>query len=224
VEKEIKTIYMTFCAIIPDRNDRKELTEHCLWQLSRMTIKPDKIYHMNYQPESERFDLTERIRRGWLKAKYDNIEWCFIIENDDFYPADYFERYFTKAKNCCTNVDMMGDNKTTYYHIKNNTWTEFDHPGRSSLFTTAFKTSVFIDYHWPSNNSPFLDIKLWEYAERFDIPRLYLQSNAIGIKHGVGVCGGKGHKMTFKNTDPDLQYLNKITDKESFEFYKALQL
>lgn len=211
---------MTFCAIIPDRNDRKELTEHCLWQLSRMTIKPDKIYHINDEPKSDKFDLTERVRKGWLMAKEDKIEWCFIVENDDAYPDYYFNQYFKEGVD---GIDFIGDNKTIYYNIKNKTWQNFNHSLRSSLFTTAFRTESMNEFRWPNDNKAFLDIRIWEeYAISF--PKLFIDSGSVGIKHGLGLCGGKGHKMVLENSDPELDHLRRIVDKESFEFYKRLQL
>jgi hypothetical protein len=210
---------MTFCAIIPDRNDRKELTEHCLWQLSRMTIKPDVIYHMNYQPESERFDLTERVKRGWLQAKADGIDWCFITENDDAYDSLYFNQHLKEG---VENIDFSGDDHSVYYNIKNRTWKVLSHAGRASLFTTGFRTLAMNDFRWPNDNSPFLDIKIWEYADNYR--KAFVDTGAVGIKHAIGKCGGKGHKMVLENSDPELDHLRRIVDKESFEFYKGLQL
>lgn len=209
---------MTFCAIIPDRGDRKELTDHCLWQLSRMTLKPDKIYHIQFPPESDRFDLTERVKQGWRIAKMDGIDWCCIIENDDFYPADYFEKMF--SGNNTDNV-FKGSEQTTYYNLKNKTWRKWSHPLRSSLFVSAFHTEVMDDFRWP-NNTPFLDVALWEYADFYT--KQFNNTGAVGIKHGLGKCGGKGHRMVMENNDYDLEYLKSIVDKESFEFYSKLKV
>jgi hypothetical protein len=210
---------MTFCAIIPDRGDRKELTEHCLWQLSRMTLKPDQSYNINYKPESDRFDLTERVKQGWKLAKQDGIEWCCIVENDDFYPADYFETIFSEDK---SQYSFIGNDMTTYYNLKNKTWRTWRHNLRASLFTTCFKTDVMDDFRWSNGNTPFLDVSIWEYAELFT--KHFIYANAIGIKHGLGKCGGKGHKMIMENQDNNLEYLKSIVDKESFEFYSKLKV
>lgn len=209
---------MTFCAIIPDRGDRKELTKHCLWQLSRMTLKPDQIYHIQFPPESDRFDLTERVKQGWKLAKQDGIEWCCIIENDDFYPANYFETIFSVDD---SEFSFIGNDTTTYYNLKNNTWRTWNHPLRSSLFTTCFKTDVMEDMRWSTSNTPFLDISIWEYAE--GLGKYFVHTSAVGIKHGLGKCGGKGHKMIMENKDHNFEYLKSIVDKESFEFYSKLK-
>jgi hypothetical protein len=47
---------------------------------------------------------------------------------------------------------------------------------------------------------------------------------SIGIKHGVGLCGGGGHKNTmwYKNEDPGMKWLASHVDKKSLEFYKSI--
>ena len=83
---------MTLIAIIiPDRGDRQELTEHCFYQIKRQTIKPEKIYHINYPPIDDSVDLVSRIQKGIQLAKNDGINKVAIIENDDYYPDNYLE-------------------------------------------------------------------------------------------------------------------------------------
>lgn len=203
-----------FCAIIPDRGDRPELTEFCLKQLDRMIRKPDMVFHIKNKPESERYDLISRVYRGTLTAKAEGIDWCFVIENDDYYPANYFDRftpYFDK-------YDFIGEEQTFYYNLKNLTHKTLEHKFRSSLFTTAFRISALNNFEWPPDTTPFLDIELWKYA-RFK-RRMFIKTGAIGIKHGLGMCGGKGHQMNFKN--PDLEWLKNNVDEMGFEFYTGL--
>lgn len=206
---------MTFCALIPDRSDRPELTAFCLKQLSRMSISPDKVYHINYPPRSEQFDLIDRVTEGIFQAQRDGIDWIFIIENDDAYPSDYFERYLPHMDS----ADFIGDDQTYYYNIITNRWSRFDHPYRSSLFTTAFRISALNNFEWPDNSKPFLDINIWKYA-RFK-RRKFVHSGAIGIKHGLGLCGGKGHLMKLHNPDPDMKWLKGRLSDYHIEFYEA---
>jgi hypothetical protein len=205
-----------FCIIIPDRNDRQELTNFCFNQISRMTVQPDRIYHVNHKPWTERFDLISRVRQGVTRAQADGIDWCFIIENDDFYPADYFKRFAPFMES----HDFIGDEETIYYNLQNLTHKTFTHAYRSSLFTTAFRISALNLFKWPTDRSPFLDIDMWKYA-RFK-RRMFIKSGAIGMKHGVGLCGGKGHTMKMSNEDKSLSWLREHTDELGFQFYKGM--
>jgi glycosyltransferase involved in cell wall biosynthesis len=209
---------MKFCCIIPDRGDRPELTAHCLAQLARMTEKPDAVFHINHKPETERVDLIGRVKRGIAQAKAEGFEYVFIIENDDYYPPFYFERYLAEWGN----ADFIGDDSTTYYNLRNQTHRTFLHKHRSSLFTTAFKISALNLFDWNDLNpeTPFLDLKIWEYARHRK--RKFVTSGALGVKHGVGLCGGKGHGFKMPNTDPNLVWLKQNVDSGSFEFYNSM--
>lgn len=207
---------MKFCVIIPDRNDRFQLTEFCLKQLDRMTLKPDRIFHMNNSPVGFGFDLVSRIYDGVEKAQVLGYDLCFVIENDDYYPANYFEKfapYFDK-------YDFFGQEYSWYYNLRNLTYNKFDHQFRSSLFTTGFKISALNNFDWPDDSKPFLDIDLWKYARHKK--RLFTDTGAIGIKTGLGLCGGKGHQFVMRSKDPEMKWLQANVDSESFEFYKLL--
>lgn len=208
---------MKFAAIIPDRGDRPELTANCLRQLDRMTLKPDATFHINYPPEVEGYDLVQRIKSGiGMATMYDGFDLCFIIENDDFYPSNYFERfapYFEK-------YDFFGQEHSDYYNLRNLTHNRFDHQYRSSLFTTGFKISALNNFEWPDPSKPFLDIDLWKYARHKR--RIFVETGAIGIKHGLGLCGGKGHKFNMRNRDPEMKWLSERVDTESLEFYRSM--
>lgn len=208
---------MKFCCIIPDRGDRKELTDFCLKQLDRMTVKPDKIYHINHRPYVEGVDLVSRIKVGVNLAKEDGIDWCFVFENDDAYPENYFERYLPYLND----YDFIGDDKTIYYNIRTRRWSMFMHGKsngyRSSLFTTAFRISALNNFEWPAE-TPFLDLKIWEYARHKR--RKFIPSGAVGIKHNTGKCGGKGHLMKLHNADPEMTFLKSKLQDYHIEFYE----
>jgi hypothetical protein len=203
-----------FAVIIPDRNDRPELTKHCFWQIQRMTRKPDEIIHVNYPPISQDMDLAERVHNGVMAAKSKGYELVFIMENDDFYPSDYFER-FGDMKG-----DFFGDDLTFYYNLRNRTFQSFPHAGRSSFFTSGFRVSTIQKFQFTGNQ--FLDKRMWEYAADRCLKRTFVHTGAVGIKHGVGLCGGKGHKMNLRNIDQNMNWLRDRVDSESFSFYSEL--
>jgi hypothetical protein len=203
-----------FAVIIPDRNDRPELIQHCLNQLSRMTIKPDKIFHVNWPPISAHIDLCERVYDAVMRAKEFGIDLVFIIENDDYYPANYFERFGD------LNADFFGDDLTYYYHLKTRQYKSMYHPGRSSLFTTGFRISALGNFQW--GGDVFLDMRLWEHAKKNKLKKMFVNTGAIGIKHGIGKCGGKGHRMKMQNCDTHMSWLKSRVDPESYLFYSEM--
>lgn len=203
-----------FCTITPTRGDRPQFLEFCKHQLSRMTVKPDRSYFIDYLPTGKDVDLIHRIREGVGQAAHDGFNEVFIIEDDDFYPADYFERMQLGDN------DFIGCLQTVYYHIKDRRFQVMPHSVRSSLFMTGFRISALKDFNWPERTSPYLDISLWNHAQRYK--RFFTLPGAIGIKHGIGLCGGKGHWKTLKNADPDMEWLKGHVDTEAFTFYSTL--
>lgn len=207
--------------IIPDHGGRDKLIDFALEQIFRQTIKPDAIYHIEKQQlwPSGNIDLIARLKIGCEQAKMGGMDFVFIWE-DDYYPADYIARFVPYM-----HLDFVGQNYTTYYHLKNRTWKLFngsDHKYRSSLFTTGFRLSALNNWNWNAlrPDTAFVDIKLWEYARRRT--KAFIDTGAIGMKHGIGRCGGKGHLMTFPNKDSDLTWLKAKVDEDSFEFYKCV--
>lgn len=199
-----------------DRNDRSELLTHCKWQVSRFVSSFDEHLIVDYPAKSDRPDLTERVRVGYEHAKVKGYDWIVIVENDDFYNA----QYLTQILHNTNGADFIGSEFTWYFNLRNRTWERTMHPNHSSLFCTAFRVSAMKDFKWNLANKVFLDIDIWRYARRFR--RTFIELPAIGIKHGIGMCGGKGHVQVMANSDPELEWLQKRVDSKSFEFYKTL--
>lgn len=178
---------------------------------------------MNSPAVSKDYDIVPRVREGIELAKKDGFDYVFIVEDDDFYAMDYFFQWNDLEK---FQWDFVGYTNTIYYNLRNRTWQKFEHPDRSSLFCTGFKISALDKFVWPKDNYRFLDIKLWDYCMRsgksFNL--IHTLNPNIGIKTGMGLCGGKGHVMEMVNKDPDLGFLQAVVDDESFEFYKTLKL
>jgi hypothetical protein len=205
---------LRFCTITPTRGDRTELLNFCKHQLSRTTVKPEKSYFIDYKPKSDKVDLVERVQHGIELAKADGYEYAFIIEDDDYYPANYFESFDIG------NYLFYGSERTTYYNLRNVTYIEFTHPLRSSLFTTGFNIEALERFNWYAPRNRFLDVSLWSHAE--GKPAQFIQTKAIGIKHNLGLCAGKGHVLKGNMEDQTLQWLKDNTDQDAFDFYKDL--
>lgn len=203
---------MKFATITPTR-DRPKLFRHCKEQLDRQTLQPDARYYIAYEPTSQKMDLVRRVRSGIELAQRDGIDLVFIVEDDDVYPNDYFKKF----QPFFSYYDFFGDESTTYYHLKNRSYTTWNHVGRASLFTTGFKISALKDFTWPPDDEKFLDIRLWNFAR--GKKRKFVNTGAIGIKgHGEGLAAGKGHIMNFPKLDKDCKFL-KSKVNGSFEFY-----
>lgn len=212
---------MSFCTITPTRNDRPELLKFCKQQLERMTLKPDQSYFIDYVPTSKNVDLVDRVKRGYEMAKADGHEYVFIVEDDDHYSSDYFKA-FEAAMN--RGDDFLGTASTTYYNLKNKTWQKFDHPGRSSLFSTGFRLKAMEKFNWPRSSTVMLDLYIWAHAKLQRNATKYFHNVpiALGIKHGIGLCGGKAHQMVLKHRDEHYAFLKSSVDLEAFKFYVTL--
>jgi hypothetical protein len=44
------------------------------------------------------------------------------------------------------------------------------------------------------------------------------------MKHGIGLCGGKGHIQRNKYHDGNLEWLKENVDSDAYEFYSKLKL
>ena len=186
--------------------------------IQSQTRNPDLIYHMNYAPESKSPDLTQRVRRGFELAKKDRCDVVFVMENDDYYHPDYIAfmlmSWFAEGM-----PEIFGLGHSLYYHIKNRKYHFLLHKERASLMNTLVSCSAQIN--WPKDSEVFLDICLWRSLNGKTI----LTDGdllSIGIKHGIGKCGGIGHTvMKYDYRDADLQYLKSNTG-EMFTFYSKL--
>ena len=211
---------VNFSIIIPDRGDRPEFLKHCLFQMDKQTVKPDVIYLIDYKPKNGSTDLIPRIKEGIRRAEADGFEYCYIIENDDYYPDDYFENMQFNEH------DFVGIGKTIYYHISQKALTHRSHGGRmrSCLSFTGFRISKINNFVWPRDDFILLDIKLWKFFNIKGNFHLYLPGNMpVSIKHGVGLCVTPQHniKHKYEIKDNDFIWLRQNVRKESFEFYTA---
>lgn len=205
-----------FATVTADRGDRPMFLEFCKHQLSRMSVKPDHSYFITDPPKGKEVDLVPRVREGIKRAKEDGFKEIYILESDDFYPANYFETMKLNGS------DFIGSLSTTYYHLKDKRYQETIHHSRSSLFTTGFNIRVLDTFPWPSKTTINLDIHLWYHAQKFKME--FVKPKAVGIKHGCGKCAGSGHWRTLKHSDENMEWLKANTDSDAFIFYKTLNL
>jgi hypothetical protein len=213
-----------FCAITPTRGDRPQFLKHCKMQMKRQTVQPGDHFIIDFRPESEAPDLTDRVKVGLEMARLKNYDIVYIIEDDDYYPDNYFEKMQLKP-----HESFIGIENTLYYNIINNKYSILEHPNNSSLFCTGLRLSAMRIFKWPNNSEVFLDQRIWNFA-RWTCHKLinnFKQFNAgqpIGIKHGIGLCGGVAHNTNFPYQFEDLNktLLKETISPESFKFYNSL--
>lgn len=205
--------------ILPDHGGRDELIKFAFKQIVSQTVKVHQIYHIDpyfHLKPNGSIDLIARLKMAYEMAKNDHVDFLLVWE-DDFYPNDYIQRFVPYL-----NFDFVGQDYTYYYQLKQRAWARFDHRYRSSLFTTGFKVSALNNWDWSAlrPDLAMVDIKLWEYAKRRT--KAFIDTGAIGIKHGIGLCGGKGHLITMHNKDSEMLWLKDKVSEDAFEFYQEL--
>lgn len=209
---------MTLCTITPTRGDRPQLLDFCMKRLIQMNVPHFIIAD---RPEGTGVDLVGRIQKGIEIAKHHGFDWVFVVEDDDWYPVDYFQKIGELS-----NLDVVGFSSSLYYNLRNRTYEILKHAGRSSLYCTGFRVSALDNFAWKllPPSTKFLDIELWNYA-RDTRKRVKLIEDpvCVGIKgHGIGKAAGKGHLGVYRNQDDNLHFLKTMVDGESFIFYTDL--
>jgi glycosyltransferase involved in cell wall biosynthesis len=207
--------------IIPDRNDRPLFLANCLRQLENQTLKPEIIELVDYEPKSEQIDITQRYKFGYEKLKNKGLDVIAFIENDEWYSKFYLETmvnaWVEKGK-----PNLIGTNYTIYYHIKWLAHFTMHHSTRSSAMSTLIKADL--DFKWCEDHVAYTDIYLWETLKGITFsPK---NNICLGIKHGVGKCGGMAHidkqeryKSPRGTSDSDKTFLKSTMDQESFNFF-----
>lgn len=202
--------------VIPDRGDRPEFMDHCRYLLSLQTMQPAIIEIVDYPPLNGVKDITPRYRQGLKNAFAKGALVTFLWENDDWYSPTYIEQMI-KGWIKAGSPSLFGIGYTTYYHLKQKKYRTLKHPKRASAMNTMI--SALHPLTFPPDDDPFFDLHLWKTGGITFSPKEII---SIGIKHGVGLCGGKAHNMDFKYKTEGNGFLEKVVDQRSFAFYSRI--
>lgn len=198
---------MKFALVIPTRGDRPQFIEQCKSLIARQTLQPTEVLWMDYKPESNRKDITQRYRRGVELATKKGYQFVVFWEDDDWYHPKYLEwligEWQKKGR-----PNSFGVGETYYYHHAMGGLLHYHHPKRSSAFCMIMKLPVRMN--WPNDNQPFLDMHIYKSMGTKTIMFPKDQIYAIGIKHGIGLSGGGGHRAVHKY---------KISPKENRDWF-----
>ncbi|MBV1952560.1 MAG: hypothetical protein KUG64_10265 [Cycloclasticus sp.] len=204
---------------MPTRGDRSIFLSRCLQMIENQTMKADIVHLVSEEPKSKEKDITYRYKKGFKHLFNQGCEVVLLWEDDDFYANNYIEvmikNWIAEGK-----PDVFGLGETVYYHLQRKVHMTMKHQFRSSAFSTMVTKSV-LDIDFPADNYSFLDLEIWKQLNG----KTFLPVNPIcmGIKHGVGTCGGRGHLEDFPYTeeDPDSEFLKGIVGP-MYNSYKNL--
>ena len=88
-----------------------------------------------------------------------------IIEDDDWYRANYLERAVERFTEGDISYDMIGEGRAIYYHIRQSRWTIHHNMNHASLCQTVFRPTMFDALQKVTQNlSPFIDSYIWKEA------------------------------------------------------------
>lgn len=223
---------MNVGVIIPDRGDRPGFLENCYRMLSVQTLKPAYILPIDHEPDNEKCDITQRYRVGYefyckkktpLSASVHNsilggVDVIACIENDDWYAHDYIET-MVKEWQKHGKPDLFGTNYTIYYHLKLKKYYTMRHDSRASMMNTLIKPDL--KFEWCPDHEPFTDLHFWINVK--GITKKVFEPDhiiAVGMKHGIGLCGGRQHvDKLHRYINDDRGFLKNTLDQESFDFY-----
>jgi glycosyltransferase involved in cell wall biosynthesis len=209
--------------LIPDRNDRPVFLKKCLQMVNDQSVKPYHIELVNDPPLSDKKDITYRYRIGYDRMRNMGLDVIAFMENDDWYSRQYLEmmldEWLQRGK-----PDLFGTGYTIYYHLKLRKYITMVHDDRASAMNTLIKPDM--DFNWGIDENPFTDMHLWITIPNRSVwfsPRVV----AVGMKHGIGKCGGYSHVDRLERYDvvgkPDNGFLERCIDAESFKFYEKFK-
>jgi glycosyltransferase involved in cell wall biosynthesis len=178
-------------------------------------LKPDRICIMEYPPESGSCDITQRYRRGYDHLRGKDLDVIALMEDDDWYSPEYLDFMIAKWQEH-GKPDIFGTAYTIYYHIKLGAYFTMYHQDRASAMNTLIKPDL--DINWPVDHEPFTDTHLWGTIKgSVFMPEKVI---AVGMKHGIGLCGGRSHvDKLHRYTQKDEGFLKQTLDEESYKFY-----
>ncbi|MCW8960199.1 MAG: glycosyltransferase [Ignavibacteriaceae bacterium] len=135
-----------------------------------------------------------------------------ICEDDDWYSPDYLQ----KTSDLLDKHIVVGQKKSIYYNIANQTYRKFDHRNHACLCQTAFTGKKALERMkaiCKQENKP-IDVTFWKMGGK-----LTNDIDVIGIKGMKGRDGiGIGHKM--EGIKDDWTYLRELIGDDVKNYHK----
>lgn len=210
--------------IIPDRGDRPLFIKNCYRQLFRQTVWMEASAHIitvNDPPKTIDVDITARYREGYDRLRDRGLDVIAFIENDDWYSIEYLKVMVSQWEKA-GRPDLFGTNYTIYWHMRLKKYFTMRHYQSAHMMNTLIKPDL--KFEWPLDQDPFTDQWLWNHIKS---RRVWQPDHiiSIGMKHGVGKCGGYTHvDKLHRYINDDNGWLQNTIDAESFEFFNNYPL
>ena len=201
---------------MPHRNDRPKFLEQFHRILSRQTVKPDILEIVDYEPKSNQKDITQRYVFGYDKLRAKRLDVIAFMEIDDWYSPNYCE-VMLKNWDSFGRPQLFGIDHTVYYHLAVKKSFIFKHPGRSSMMNTLLVPDL--DINWCADDYPYTDAFLWKLFK--GVSHNPKQIITLGIKHGIGMSGGRWHTEGLQRYNQTNVNLESLVG-EDIEFYNNI--
>lgn len=209
---------MRIATLTPTLGDRPKFVDFCKKRILNQTIQPDIMLFVDYKNTNGKVDIAKRYKRGIESLLSRGIDLIIFIEDDDYYPVTYIEETIDLWLNNGKPA-LMGCKETVYYHLGARQYLSVA-PKHCSAYCTSVGRGI--KYDVCEDYEAYYDFKLWKANNGVQVDYI---KKPIGIKHGIGKCGGSGHSGDFKlynNHDQGLMFLKTNTDKEAFTFYRNM--
>lgn len=183
--------------VIPTRNNRPAFLAQCHKYMERQTHPYHQMCTVSYEQKTFPHDLAERYEAGF--ASMQGVDLILLIEDDDWYRADYIARMVERWE-FHGRPEIYGISDSLYYHIFSQRYWHSKHPGRASAYSTAVSAKAKVN--WSALDPLWMDIGIWQQLKGVaeELPHRI----SVGIKHGIGECGGVGHYPGFyERRDPE---------------------
>ena len=176
--------------VTPTRGDRPYIFEslnklYAAWQ----DYPVQAHWRIAYPPQGTEPDLVPRVRQGLAQALESGAELALIMEDDDYYSPSYVRLMVEEWERAGRPPGLVSVDAARY-HLATRNWGHIrEEKRRPALFVSGFAVEP---QSWPQDTDLFLDAYLTRIVpglHQFVLPAW----EAIGIKHGLGLCGGNQH-------------------------------
>ena len=198
----------------------------CEQYLKRQTRQPDQWLVLD-GPERMQKKFLAAIEEG--KIEHESV---VVIEDDDFYRADWIEWAVGQLEK---GYDLVGEGNAAYYNVANRWWSECGNVRHAALCATAMHrdmleqvANIIHGYDWP-----FFDTRIWplECNKKLQLPKRPEERRVIGIKGirsetGMAGYSGEHHDVNPQGThaDPALLQLWRWIGEDAMNYQRFWRL
>ena len=161
---------------------------------SRLAFRPGVLISHQVYPGDPLSSFKGNLLAGLTLAEEWRADALLVIEDDDWYSADYLRSMVGHLRR----KEVVGDGGAVYYHLPSGRSKVHHNTDRASLSSTAMRSSFFPVFHRviEEARTPFLDITLWSEAMRLGMGQVLVPKvpRVVGMKGLPGRAGlGNGH-------------------------------